>query len=240
MIAEIHGKMSDSNVDRNQRLEDELTGNVFGTLRYMPYSKGFKKIFECVQSEDSYLKNDLSNIDADDFKTIFWKRDKDGEIDFQLFSKSLNVCIGVEVKYKSGESGSHQLSRYAKMLRKNYGSDTKCFLVFLAKGYSARSKYYEYLADKCAMKEIERANVHFGYLSWENIYDIFSKINSYTEFEQLMIDDLKSFLIYRELDGFRNFSIEMLINEHVFYKFDDPLWQYFTVNINKEEKYEFK
>ena len=42
MIAEIHGKISSSGSNLSDRMEDKLTGNFFGNLRYLPYEKGFK------------------------------------------------------------------------------------------------------------------------------------------------------------------------------------------------------
>jgi len=35
MIAEIHGKLSSTGSNLSDRLEDQLTGDVFGTLRYI-------------------------------------------------------------------------------------------------------------------------------------------------------------------------------------------------------------
>ena len=44
LIAEIKGKISNTGSNLNDRLEDNLTGNVFGTLRYISFEKGLKKI----------------------------------------------------------------------------------------------------------------------------------------------------------------------------------------------------
>lgn len=40
MIAELHNKISSNSSVNYERSEDELTGNFFGTLRYMPFNKG--------------------------------------------------------------------------------------------------------------------------------------------------------------------------------------------------------
>ena len=50
VLAEIHHKVSLS-------LEDELTGNFFGIMRYIPFTRGLKMIFsECVKSDDARVK----------------------------------------------------------------------------------------------------------------------------------------------------------------------------------------
>lgn len=44
MIGEIKGKISSTGSNLNDRLEDDLTGNVFGNLRYMSFNHGLKQI----------------------------------------------------------------------------------------------------------------------------------------------------------------------------------------------------
>ncbi|HDR7537277.1 hypothetical protein [Bacillus toyonensis] len=39
MIAEIYGKISSDGSNLSERLEDKLTGDIFGSLRYLPYRK---------------------------------------------------------------------------------------------------------------------------------------------------------------------------------------------------------
>jgi hypothetical protein len=51
MIAEIHNKLSATGSNLHDRLEDQLTGNVFGTLRYLPYSQGLHVILNKTYSE---------------------------------------------------------------------------------------------------------------------------------------------------------------------------------------------
>ena len=48
-IAEIHGKLSSSGSNISDRLEDLLTADVFGCLRYLPFEKGFQKILTRAQ-----------------------------------------------------------------------------------------------------------------------------------------------------------------------------------------------
>lgn len=44
LLAEIHGKISSDGSNLSERLEDQLTANVFGTSRYLPFHKGIKPI----------------------------------------------------------------------------------------------------------------------------------------------------------------------------------------------------
>ena len=66
MIAEIKGKISSSNSNLSDRMEDELTGNVFGNLRYLPFNKGLKKILvNAVYPQE--VGDEIKKIDCD-----FW------------------------------------------------------------------------------------------------------------------------------------------------------------------------
>src|SRR5437879_1640382 len=46
MIAEIHGKISSTGSNLSERLEDQLTGDVFGTLRYLDDHLGLMPFLE--------------------------------------------------------------------------------------------------------------------------------------------------------------------------------------------------
>ena len=46
MIAEIKGKVNKQNTNLTELREDELTGNFFGNMRYIPFAKGLKKILK--------------------------------------------------------------------------------------------------------------------------------------------------------------------------------------------------
>ena len=46
MIAEISGKVNRQNTNLSELSEDELTGNFFGSLRYIPFDKGMKNILK--------------------------------------------------------------------------------------------------------------------------------------------------------------------------------------------------
>lgn len=44
MLAEIQGKISRTGSNLTERLEDNLTGNVFGVLRYIPFSAALGEV----------------------------------------------------------------------------------------------------------------------------------------------------------------------------------------------------
>lgn len=43
MIAEIHSKISSSGSNLSDRLEDQLTGDFFGAIGYLPFQVGLKR-----------------------------------------------------------------------------------------------------------------------------------------------------------------------------------------------------
>ena len=105
LIAEIKGKISNTGSNLNDRLEDNLTGNVFGTLRYISFEKGLKKILiESISPKNSKAIDIIKNINVEgwDSNISFWPYDKEGELDVLLEFDS--CIIGIEVKYLSGIS----------------------------------------------------------------------------------------------------------------------------------------
>lgn len=239
MIAEIHGKMTDSNLDRNQRLEDELTGNVFGTLRYMPYSKGLKQILECVKGDkEEKIKEALDKVCNDCPDVEFWDKKSWGEVDVHIETSDLS--INVEVKYNSPESGDDQLQKYSENIGNDWGKGKKCILLILAKVGEAQKIYNT----KIENNQID-SSVEFGYICWEDVYDRLLKIkedenSQYSKYEMLMIEDTIAFLEERGLDGFRGFGIAEKIKRLDFFDFQFALWDCDIV-VNKEDLYyEFK
>ena len=89
--------------------EDNLIGNVFGTLRYVSFNKLMKPILlssiEAATDEiKENVKNHIESIESYSWNNYikFWPYDEEGELDLILdFPK---VTIGVEVKYNSGMS----------------------------------------------------------------------------------------------------------------------------------------
>ena len=105
MIAELHGKISSRGTNLRETLEDNLTGNFFGSLRYIPFSKGIKKVLLEAIDNDCF-----DNYEAEEWaeKIEFWPYHEDGELDLII---DLNlVTIGIEVKYNSGLSSEDNMT----------------------------------------------------------------------------------------------------------------------------------
>jgi hypothetical protein len=58
LIAEIEGKISSTGSNLSERLEDKLTGDFFGSLRYIPFNKVTKSIL----SKTKILKENYTQI----------------------------------------------------------------------------------------------------------------------------------------------------------------------------------
>lgn len=90
-------------------MEDNLTGNVFGALRYIPFSAALGEllangVYPKSIGEDIRLIH--SGFWADKIK--FWPYDNEGEIDALIEFQNHN--IGIEVKYNSGLSSDDDVT----------------------------------------------------------------------------------------------------------------------------------
>ncbi|MCH4826378.1 hypothetical protein [Planococcus halocryophilus] len=133
MISEIKGKISASGSNLTDRLEDKLTGDFFGALRYLPFEQGLQGILEQVEFTDEEHQKTwqmfLAAQKGFEVTYNFWPQHVKGEIDLLLEFESF--LVGIEVKYKSGISSEddygevldydkshHQLSKYSCMIEK--------------------------------------------------------------------------------------------------------------------------
>lgn len=64
MIAELRGKISSTGTNLSEKLEDELTGNIFGLLRYIPFSGGLKPLLLSSHHLDGLMQS-LSTFDLE-------------------------------------------------------------------------------------------------------------------------------------------------------------------------------
>ena len=209
MVEEFYGKISRSGSNLSDNLEDKLTGDFFGTLRYMDFCDGLQPILcgalrksekqqETSQDAIQLLKNvNCTNI-RDEEHIKFWPKHDLGELDVLLDFD--NCCIGIEVKFQSGLSSDDQLIREAEILC-DLAKDKKKILLFIAGHESCRSVYHKY-------KDVIRKDVHFIFVSWEDILqsmkDLLSggKGSKYTFGQRLMISDLVRLLTRKGFDIF--------------------------------------
>ncbi|MDR3597710.1 hypothetical protein [Clostridium sp.] len=234
MIAEIKGKISSLGSNLSNRLEDDLTGNVFGTLRYMSFNHGLKKIL--MQGiYPKYLSYVIENIDEEEWSQFieFWPYDKEGEID--VLVNFTDTIIGIEVKYLSGLSSDedvnnnfsdsdeasfskddyeseNQLSRESRIISR-LGNGKKKILIFIADGESCREVYKDVKSRKIIEKDVELA-----YISWQSIFDGLEELNPGNVYEKVIVSDLKDLLIKKGFESFKDFTITDYV-ENKWYNF---------------------
>lgn len=210
MIAEIKGKVNKQNTNLTELREDELTGNFFGNMRYIPFTKGLKKILKnAIRPVE--LQNMINEIDVSywDDKVFLWEkiRENDNITELDVRMDFSSIIIGIEVKYRSGlssedkegdesisaENSFNQLSREARILRL-VGADKKKLLLLLAD-------------DLACAETIQRIKiidgVQLGYLSWQEVLIQLKGLTKLNNFEQLIVADIIELL---EKKGFLRFS----------------------------------
>ena len=243
MVEEFYGKISRSGSNLSDNSEDKLTGDFFGTLRYMDFCDGLQPILcgalrksEKQQAESKaaiqLIENaNCTNIsDAEHIK--FWPKHDLGELDVLLNFD--NCYIGIEVKFKSGLSSDDQLIREANMLC-DVPKEKKKILLFIAKHEACLSVYRKH-------KNIISKDVHFVFASWEDILQSMKDIlhggkgSKYTFGQKLMICDLVRLLTRKGFDTF--LSMTNGISDRP----DQPIEKkgYFMVDNNKDYTTNYK
>lgn len=199
MHAEIHHKISSTGSNLSDQMEDKLTGDVFGALRYLPFSNGLKTILlEGVKWEKDDSKTEFSSLitrigDHEVSRHLhFWPWRAPVEPDVVFEPPHFHCWI--EVKYNSGLSGEDQLVKQAKVMAK---SKVPKFLIFLA-----RQEYLPSLSKGDGFP----SEVHFGTLSWQGVFLQLQKIkdkqNPGFPFDLI----LKDILALLEKKGFNPFT----------------------------------
>lgn len=195
MIAEIYHKFSTD-------LEDVLTGDFFGAMRYMPFNRGLNQIFKnYAVSEDPQVMHILSNAADGDFNFEFWKRSENGLVEIDGFIPLTSVGIGIEVKYRSGLSGRDQLEKEAQVLD-DWCNGKEKLLILIGEAEEAKAIYIEN-KDKQVFRD-----VHLAYLSWQDILLGLDQILISSSYEKKMIEDLKTLLREKGFVSFEGFSID--------------------------------
>ena len=105
------------------------------------------------------------------------------------------AVILIEVKYNSDLSGNDQLIREANLLIKNYPNKVK-FLILLAREESAVAIFNNH-------KSNIPTDVSFGYITWQQLFDVISKDKD----KYLVCDDLCKLLNEKGFSGFRGFGM---------------------------------
>lgn len=210
MVEEFYGKISRSGSDLSDNLEDKLTGDFFGTLRYMDFYDGLQPILcgalriseeqqETSQTAIQLMENvNCTNIRDEEY-IKFWPKHDLGELDVLLDFD--NCCVGIEVKLNSGLSSDDQLMREAEILC-DLAKDKEKILLFIAGHESCVSVYRAYKA------VIRKQGVCFVFASWEDILQSMKDLlnggdeSKYTSGQRLMISDLVKLLTRKGFDTF--------------------------------------
>ena len=210
MVEEFYGKISRSGSNLSDNLEDKLTGDFFGTLRYLDFCDGLQpilcgalRISEKQQEESQAAIQLIENVNCtnirDEEHIKFWPKHDRGELDVLLDFD--NCCVGIEVKLNSGLSSDDQLIREAEILC-DLAEDKEKILLFIAGHESCVSVYRAYKA------VIRKQGVCFVFASWEDILQSMKDLlnggkgSKYTFGQRLMIHDLVRLLTRKEFDIF--------------------------------------
>ena len=210
MVEEFYGKISRSGSNLSDKLEDKLTGDFFGTFRYMDFCDGLQPILcgalhksEKHQEESQTAIQLIENVNCTNIRDgehiKFWPKHDRGELDVLL--EFDNCCIGIEVKLNSGLSSDDQLIREAEILC-DLAKDKGKILLFIAGHESCVSVYRAY------KDVIRKQGVCFVFASWEDILQSMKDLlnggngSKYTSGQRLMISDLVKLLTRKEFDTF--------------------------------------
>ena len=198
ILAEIHNKISRNGNNLSDRLEDQLTGDFFGPIRYMSFEKGLKPILTKTKFFNAIGSFQWSESTL--FKINFWVRSDYGEID--VLVETDNEIIGIEVKYLSNLSSDdevdfniqdrdsfrsiQQLYRYSEFLN-NFLVAKKKILILIAPIDMGLI-----IARDTMSRGLINENVCFGFLSWQDILATLielsqSKLNDYSTYEKIII-----------------------------------------------------
>ncbi|MBJ8072709.1 hypothetical protein [Bacillus cereus] len=248
MIAEIHGKVSSDGSNLSERLEDKLTGDIFGSLRYLPYRKGLYQLL----SGTKFLNNSHKQLFLESINLVqeeyvyesfsFWQKRRHSEIDLVLdLGKSV---LGIEVKYNSGLSSENQLEREAFDLIQINKVVSK-FLILVGV-----EPEVNYIVSQVNSRNKIPSTVIFGYLSWQDILEQFITI-LYSEKmnppEKLIIQDMVHLLErkgFKRFKDFQNLNSLPIIKKESFFSIDQSeilfLTNFSQAHVERKLYYEFK
>lgn len=233
MIAELHGKISSRGSNLSDRLEDKLTGDVFGALRYIPFHLGMAQILRAVRIAALTECVDETKLDFWGDRIRFWPKHEEGEMD--AFLELDNAAISIEVKYMSGlssddevensglaseeerEESCNQLARESRIVRQWCPPNKKPFLVFVADESECAA-----ICNNVKSRSILQQGVELGYVSWQEILSQLCQIEASEPYHQLVLDDITSLLKRKGFERFEGFSAadNLQVSLKEFFSFD--------------------
>lgn len=224
MIAELHGKISSRGTNLSDKMEDKLTGDIFGPMRYLPFDLGLGPVLSAAHIPE------LSQIIAADgpcsYKMCFWPYHPDGELDVRIDLD--NAVIGIEVKYGSPLSTEdnadysnatdkevekvsvNQLSRESRIVREIAGTDKKAFLILVASDKDCAS-----IIQDVTKRELIENGVALGYISWQEILLILERLQfndpPNDPLHNCILGDMAALLKRKKFERFDSFDSPMAV-----------------------------
>ncbi|HEV8597300.1 MAG TPA: hypothetical protein VGR23_06220 [Candidatus Dormibacteraeota bacterium] len=232
-LAELHGKLSPETVD--DRLEDLLTSDVFGTMRYAGWDVGFGSWMKTARSPSKWATaspriSELLPDTITDVHYTFWPRLPNGrEPDVGLLlphPEGDATLVVVEVKYLSGASNStiaggddpkltgnqlgDQIRGTAALTRATavrwFGVNFQSFRARLHLLVTKDAVLPQWLYDE-ASAHVPPTQVHPYWLSWTTLTEHLSSVQSFADAGRAaLVKDLIDLLQAKELTRYRGFG----------------------------------
>ena len=234
MIAELHGKISGSGSNLSDRLEDKLTGDVFGVLRYLPFHTGMAQILRAANIDALTECVNQTNLSFWGNRIHFWPYHEEGEMD--VFLELDNAVISIEVKYMSGlssdddvensdaaeerEESHNQLARESRMVRQWCPLNKKPFLIFVANESECAA-----ICNNVKSRGILEPSVELGYVSWQEILCQLSQVKADEPYQELILSDIVSLLRRKDFERFSGFMLsdDLTIAADAYFSYGDSL-----------------
>lgn len=221
MLAEIHGKIARTGSNLSELLEDQLTGNVFGTLRYLPAAKVLFPFLEKAYRLDKdglhFLK--LEPLLSQEPTIKLWPSHYptvEPDVEIGVREASGRTTILLEVKYQSGLSSddapqvgeitfntsNNQLIRQMRALGESRPHERKIAIFLTQDGMYPLDLMY------CVLN-IPRdgsAHVELFWLSWHDLTRVLETTldQEQSPFVRHLLEDLLT--LCRDRKGFRRFQ----------------------------------
>lgn len=220
MIAELHGKISSTGSNLNDRMEDNLTGDILGSLRYLPFELGIAPILSAARIPELSAVVAKYGSDAWADKISFWPYHPLGELDARIDLDK--AVIGIEVKYQSplssddeadyshevsGEldrDSNNQLGRESKIVRELAGPDKKAILILVACDGEC-----ERIVSDVRARNLIADGVALGHISWQEILLLLEQAQSSDPFYSCILGDMVALLKRKGFERFHGFDCPM-------------------------------
>lgn len=238
MIAEIHGKISSKGSNLNDRLEDKLTGDIFGSLRYLPFELGIWPVLSAARIPE--LSELIEKGDLHIRQISFWPYHPLGELDVRMDFD--NAVVGIEVKYRSPLSSddgadysnetdeelekdsANQLCRESEIVRELAGPDKKAFLILVACDGECKS-----IVSDVKARNLIKNGVELGRISWQEILLILEKQQSNDQLHNHILGDMVALLKRKGFERFHRFDGAMTTvsaDGYFPYQYSQDLWSH--------------